>query len=149
MADLVARVSGLYRSGNIAGIQTSLRRIAAPTPNVQSNDRFLRGAHPPLQRHPPDDVERRLWGRLESGRWSVANKRTMAVGRCGEKRPGLVQHSINDETSEHLPRLPLQFTHHARPHGRVQRGAGVEGAAGAAAEDSGGNGGGKGWGRDL
>ena len=40
MADLVARVSGLYRSGNIAGIQTSLRRIAAPTPNAQSNDRM-------------------------------------------------------------------------------------------------------------
>jgi hypothetical protein len=41
----------------------------------------------PLQRRPLGDVERRLWGWLESGRWQVANKGTVD-GRFSGKLMG-------------------------------------------------------------
>ena len=43
--------------------------------------RLMNSCRPPLQRHPPVDVERQLWMWLESGRWHVANKRTITGWR--------------------------------------------------------------------
>ena len=52
-------------------------------------DRLMNSCRPPLQRYRPEDVERRLRGRLESRRWQVANKRRIlarALLCCGHMR---------------------------------------------------------------
>ncbi len=64
---------------------------------------LLAGRLPP-QRHPPDDVERRRWGRLESGRWQVGNKGTihwqgpLRLPRCDNVIMGLRREQFGKHT---------------------------------------------------
>lgn len=85
MADQVAHVSGLQPSGRMAGILTSIGRIAARTPNVQYNDRLMNSCRRSRRWHPPGDVERWRWGRVESVRWQVGNKGTVGDRRGHDK----------------------------------------------------------------
>ncbi len=69
----------------------------------------MHGGRPTLERHPPGDVERRAWGRLESGRWLVANKGTIAVTQLrGESLPnrcGIVAAECRQRTGSTDPCL--------------------------------------------